>query len=76
MHYAWQETKLSPVERFSTVPKVVDLTRDPRETRQVAEPYNTWIQYPITKLLLDYQRSLKKYPNVPIGAQDSYAPPK
>ena len=75
VHFAWQETKLSPVERFSTVPKVVDLTRDPRETRQAAEPYNTWIQYPTTQLVLDYKASLRKYPNVPLGAPDSYLPP-
>lgn len=40
-HNAWQETKYDPVERFSTVPRLVDLIRDPRETRQVVEPYRT-----------------------------------
>ncbi|MBW4690901.1 MAG: arylsulfatase [Lyngbya sp. HA4199-MV5] len=74
LHYAWQETKNSPIVRFSTMLKVVDLTRDPRETRQVAEPYNTWLYYPTTKLVRDYQSSLKKYPNVPLGAPNSYVP--
>lgn len=73
-HNAWQETKYDPIERFSTVPKIVDLVRDPRERRQVVEPYNGWLQYPFTKLLLDYQASAKKYPHVPMGAPDSYSP--
>lgn len=72
MHFAWQETKYSPIERYSTVPKVIDLTRDPRETRQAAEPYNTWVQYPMAKLMLDFQLSVRKFPNVPMGAPDSY----
>ena len=74
-HFAWQETKYSPIQRFSTVPKVVDLTRDPRETRQVAEPYNGWLQHVMARFLTDYQASLKQYPNVPMGAPDSYTPP-
>jgi arylsulfatase len=73
-HRAWQETKYDPVQEFSTVPKIVNLIRDPREQRQVAEPYNTWIQYPFTQLLVEYQGSVKRHPNVPMGAPDSYAP--
>ncbi len=75
-HNAWQETKYDPVQVFSTVPKLVDLIRDPRETRQVVEPYNTWVQYPFTQMILEYQASLKEHPNVPMGSPDSYKPPK
>lgn len=74
IHYAWQETKYSPVERFSTAPKVVDLTRDPREERQAAEPYNTWIFYANT-ITTDFRRSVEQCPNVPVGSLDSYKPP-
>jgi len=74
MHFARQETKQSPVEPYSTVPKIVDLTRDPRETRNVAEPYNSWLQYPMLKLVFDFQASVQKHPNVPMGAPDSYRP--
>ncbi len=73
-HNAWQVTKYDAVQRFSTVPKIVDLIRDPRETRQVVEPYNGWLQYPFTKLLVDYQASVKQYPNIRMGAPDSYIP--
>ncbi len=74
VHYIWQESKYSPKEVLSTVPKVVNLITDPREERQVAEPYNTWIQYPMMKVLADFQKSVKQYPNVPLGAPDSYKP--
>ena len=74
LHYAWQETKRSPVERFSTVPKLVDLIRDPRETRNVGEPYNGWIQFPMIELALEFQKSMQRYPNVPVGAPDGYEP--
>ncbi len=74
-HYAWQETIFAPVERFSTAPKVVDLIRDPRERRQAVVPFNTWIQYPVSKLVFEFQRSVQQYPNVPVGAPDSYRPP-
>lgn len=73
-HNAWQETKYSPVERFSTIPMVCDLTRDPRETRQALQPYNTWVAYPVAKIVNDFQESVRKFPNVPVGAPDSYKP--
>jgi len=74
VHLVWQEAKFSTQQPFSTVPKVVDLITDPREERNVVEPYNTWVQYPGTKLLVDFQQSVMKYPNVPLGAPDSYSP--
>ncbi len=73
-HRAWQPTKFSPVEQFSTVPKVIDLIRDPREERQSSEPYNTWLQYSTSLLVNDFQRSVQQCPNVPAGALDSYSP--
>jgi arylsulfatase len=75
-HLVWQETKFGTQQPFSTVPKLVDLITDPREERTVAEPYNTWVQYPVMKLLVDFQQSMKQYPNVPLGAPDSYRPSK
>jgi arylsulfatase A-like enzyme len=76
VHLVWQETKFSTQQLFSTVPKVVDLITDPREERNVAEPYNTWLQYPGMKLLVEFQQSMLKHPNVPLGAPDSYSPSK
>jgi arylsulfatase len=75
-HLVWQEAKFSTQQSFSTVPKLVDLITDPREERNVAEPYNTWLQYPMMKLIVDFQQSMMRYPNVPLGAPDSYSPAK
>ncbi|MBW1687307.1 MAG: hypothetical protein JRS35_19860 [Deltaproteobacteria bacterium] len=74
VHLIWQETKLGTARSFSTVPKVVDLITDPREERQMAEPYNTWIQYPAARQLVGFQQSVMLYPNVPLGAPDFYNP--
>lgn len=74
IHFGWAETKYSPVQRYSTAPKVVDLTRDPRETRQLAEPYNAWVQFSVTPLLGALQGSMKKFPNIPVGSGNSFVP--
>ncbi len=74
IHFIWQPSKYSAKALYSTVPKIVNLLNDPREARQVAEPFNTWIQYAATPVLGAYQQSLARYPNVPVGAGDDYAP--
>jgi arylsulfatase len=74
VHLVWQPTKFSTQQRFSTVPKVVDLIVDPREERNVVEPHNTWVQYPAMKLLVGFQKSVQEHPSVPLGAPDSYRP--
>jgi arylsulfatase len=74
-HFVFQDSKYSPKQEYSTVPMVNNLVQDPRETRQVAEPLNTWLQYPGMGVLIGYQRSLQIQPNIPVGAPDDYAPP-
>ena len=74
VHFIAQETKFSPKRIYSTVPKVVNLITDPREERQAAEPYNTWTQYPFMRVLGRFRRSVKAFPNVPVGAPDGYRP--
>lgn len=72
IHFSWQETKYSPIEKYSTVPKVVDLIKDPQEKRQVAEPYNIWAQYAVSQLIGEYKESLKIEDNIPPGSTNSY----
>jgi arylsulfatase len=74
VHFGWALTKYDPVLRYSTAPKVVDLTRDPREERQAAEPDNAWIQFKATPVVETFMASIRKFPNVPVGAADDYAP--
>jgi arylsulfatase len=73
VHFIWQESKYSPKQVFSTIPKVVNLVQDPREERQAAEPYNTWTQF-MLDILVQFQISAKQYPHVPVGAPDDYRP--
>jgi len=74
VHFGWAETKYSAVERYSTAPKVVDLIRDPREERNVAEPSNAWLQFKAMPVMLQFLGSTKKFPNVPVGAGNDYQP--
>ena len=73
VHFIWQESKYSPRQTFSTLPKLVNLIQDPREERQAAEPHNTWTQF-ILDVLVRFQISAKQYPHVPVGALDDYRP--
>jgi len=74
-HFILQETKYSPKQEFSTAPRVVNLLHDPREERQVAEPYNAWVQYPGIGNLVRFQRSQMLQPHIPVGAPDDFVPP-
>jgi hypothetical protein len=53
---------------------VVDLIRDPREERNVAEPSNAWLQFKAIPLMLQFLGSTKTFPNVPVGAGNDYQP--
>jgi hypothetical protein len=57
------------------VAKIVDLTRDPREERQASEPNNVWLRFKTTPMMTEFLASTRKFPNVPVGAPDDYAPP-
>ena len=74
VHFGWARTKYDAVERYSTAPKVIDLIRDPREERQAAEPGNAWLQFAAMPLLNKFIASTMRFPNVPVGAPDEYAP--
>jgi len=73
-HYVWQPTKNSPKQSFSTLPRIVNLLQDPGETRQSAEPFNTWIQYGAIQMMLEFEMSMRKSPSVPVGAPDDWQP--
>ena len=38
-------------------------------------PRNSWVARPITKMLAEFEASLKKYPPIPMGTPDPYQPP-
>jgi arylsulfatase len=74
MHYIAQDSKYGPKQEYSTVPLIHNLIQDPRETRQVAEPMNDWLQYPGMEILVKFQQSARIQPHIPVGAPDDYTP--
>jgi arylsulfatase len=56
------------------LPKVINLLTDRKEERDVGA-YNTWVADPITKIVGEFEASLKKYPPIKVGTLDPYTPP-
>jgi len=53
---------------------VVDLIRDPREERNVAEAQQCLASIQGHAVMLQFLGSTKKFPNVPVGAGNDYQP--
>ena len=56
------------------LPKVINLLTDMKEERDVAAK-NSWVVDPITRIITEFEASLKKYPPIPMGTPDPYTPP-
>ena len=56
-----------------SVPKLFDLIKE-----EYPEPAirNTWVAEPMTKIIAEFEASLKKYPPIQPGTPDPYTPPK
>jgi arylsulfatase A-like enzyme len=74
MHLIWQVNMYDPPQRLP-LPKVINLLTDLKEERDVGA-YNTWVAYPLMKILVEFEESLKKYPPIKAGTPDPYVPPK
>jgi arylsulfatase len=55
------------------VPTICNLFTDPREEKPTAD---TWVVYPMLKMVGAFEESVKKYPLIPMGTPDTYTPPK
>jgi len=58
------------------VPKVFDLITDPKEEYPATALRNTWNARPIMNIVVEFEKSLKKYPPIAPGTPDPYRPPK
>ena len=74
MHLIWQVNMYDPPQTLP-LPKIINLLTDLKEERDVAA-YNTWVAAPMMQILVDFQKSLKKYPPIEAGTPDPYVPPK
>lgn len=57
------------------LPKLINLLTDPKEQHDVGAK-NSWVAVPITKMLAEFEASLKKYPPIPMGTPDPSQPPR
>jgi len=73
-HLIWQENMYDPPQKLP-IPKLINLLTDLKEEHDVG-PKNSWVAYPVTKLISEFEASLKKYPPIKIGTPDPYTPPK
>lgn len=75
MHFYRQDTMIDPPVR-NPVPMVYNLLIDPREEKAGNYLENAWVMYPVSKIMHDFQVSLKQYPPIPMSTPDPYLPPR
>jgi arylsulfatase A-like enzyme len=65
----------APLQTLS-VPRIYDLYTNPHEVVEL-NLFTTyaWVLRPISKMIGEYQASLKQYPPIPVGSPDPYKPP-
>src|SRR4051794_39694268 len=56
-------------------PKAFDLVTDPKEEYPATGLRSSWIAGPAMKIVVEFEKSLKKYPPILPGTPDPYRPP-
>jgi arylsulfatase A-like enzyme len=74
MHLIWQVNMYDPPVALP-LPKVINLLTDLKEERDVGAT-NSWVGVPMTKIIIELEQSLKKYPPIKAGTPDPYLPSK
>lgn len=59
-----------------TLPKLFNLSTDPKEEYPEETLRNTWAMVACLKVIRDFYDSLKTYPAIPEGSADPYVPPR
>ena len=72
LHYAWQDEPTVPAE---PIMKLFNLRSDPKEETDIKD-LHPWAASVIGKVVDDFNATLTKYPLIPLGTPDPYAPPK
>jgi arylsulfatase len=72
-HFIKQDSMYDVPEKLP-LPKVINLLTDRKEERDVGA-YNSWVADPVTKIVGEFEASLKKYPPIKVGTPDPYTPP-
>jgi len=74
MHLIWQENEFDAPEKLP-LPKIINLLTDLKEERDVLQS-NSWVTYPMMKIINEFEASLKEYPPIAAGTPDPYVPKK
>lgn len=72
MHLIKQDSMFDIPQKLP-LPKIVNLLTDRKEERDVG-PYNSWVAEPMTKIIGEFEASLRKYPPIKAGTPDPYTP--
>ena len=73
MHLIWQVGMYDPPQTLEE-PRIINLLTDLKEERDVAAKAS-WVAVPMTKIITEWEESLKKYPLIKMGTPDPYVPP-
>jgi arylsulfatase A-like enzyme len=73
MHLIWQVNMYDPPVTLP-LPRIINLLTDLKEERDAGVKAG-FVSVPMTKLLGDWEASLKKYPPIKMGTPDPYVPP-
>lgn len=75
LHFVWQVNATDPVLPLG-LPAVFNLLTNPRESLdETLATSHVWVITAASKMLAEFQASLKEHPPIPTGAPDSYVPP-
>ena len=74
MHLIWQVSMYDPPETLPLA-KIINLLTDLKEEHDVGAKAS-WVSVPMTKIIVEFEQSLKQYPPFKAGTAEPYAPPK
>jgi len=74
IHLIWQERMYDPPITLAE-PRIINLLTDLKEEHDL-NAKASWVGIPLTKMLTEWEQSLKKYPPIPMGTPDPYVPRK
>lgn len=74
IHLIWQERMYDPPITLPE-PKIINLLTDLKEEHDVGAKVS-WVGIPLTKILSEWEQSLKQYPPIKMGTPDPYVPPR
>jgi arylsulfatase A-like enzyme len=71
LHYQWQD---EPGTAVQPTMKLFNLRSDPKEETDIKD-FNPWVLAAIDKIVVDFWKTVERYPLIPVGAPDPYTPP-